>query len=462
MLRSALALLGLAIGCHSEPKRSPSPMILLVSFDTTRVDAIGAYGGEGALTPNLDQLAERGVRFDLAMTPLPTTLGSHTSMMSGLDTHGHGVPRNGVPVPAGVPLVAEQLQSAGWDRIAAVGAMPLDAKMGLDRGFRVYSDLGAAGLVGRTRRGGEKVNADIFDALDAREGQEPVFLFVHYYDPHAPWVSAPQEVRDRFVSPKFKAEINGRDRGHFLRVRNRRGRGIPQRTVDSMRALYLAQVHWTDKIFGELMAGLEARGMLDNALVIMTADHGEMMDEAHLGQIYTHGPDVDLPVTRVPMIVAGTGQFQTPKGLVVDRRVRLQDIANTIMVTAGLAPKLGSGEDLAAIWGGKAGAPPPHFVEATRTGVDPLKGKAGPGQWHNIHYERGVVDEDAMLIYTPWLGEAPVLYEATAAQRSLEDPAKAARLKTKLDAWDKTASTEEVSEMDPETEAGLRALGYFD
>jgi len=316
--------------------------------------------------------------------------------------------------------------------------------------------------VGRTRRGGEKVNADIFDALDAREGLEPVFLFVHYYDPHAPWVSAPQEVRDRFVSPKFKAEINGRDRGHFLRVRNRRGRGIPQRTVDSMRALYLAQVHWTDKIFGELMEGLEARGMLDNALVIMTADHGEMMDEAHLGQIYTHGPDVDLPVTRVPMIVAGTGQFQTPKGLVVDRRVRLQDIANTIMVTAGLAPTLGSGEDLAAIWGGKAGAPPPHFVEATRTGVDPLKGKAGPGQWHNIHYERGVVDEDAMLIYTPWLGEAPVLYEATAAQRSLEDPAKAARLKTKLDAWDKTASTEEVSEMDPETEAGLRALGYFD
>ena len=463
MRRTLIAILtSTAVGCSPPVKTSESPLILLVSFDTTRADAIGAYGGEGAVTPNLDALAARGVRFDAAMTPLPTTLGSHTSMMSGLDTHGHGVPRNGVPVPESVPLVAEHLAAAGWDRIAAVGAIPLDARMGLNRGFRVYEDMGAAAKLGRTRRPGEKVNADILDALDAREGAEPVFVFAHYYDPHAPWVSAPQEVRDRFLSPKFRAEINGRERGHYLRMRNRRGHAIPERTVRAMRNLYLAQVHWTDKIFGELVSGLEARGLMDNALVIMTADHGEMLDEAHLGQVYTHGPDVDLPVTRVPMIIAGTGQFATPKGQVVSRRVRLQDIANTVMVQAGLAPTLGNGEDLATVWSGTAGAPPPHFAEATRTGIDPKEGKAAEGEWHNAHYERMVIDEDAMLVWTPWKGTDPQLYGLDMSQPPMEDGDKSARLKARLDLWDKAAVYSEVGEMDPEIEAGLRALGYFD
>ena len=149
-------LTAILCGCTTPVKVSESPLILLVSFDTTRADTIGAYGGEGAVTPNLDALADRGVRFDQAMTPLPTTLGSHTSMMSGLDTHGHGVPRNGVPVPESVPLLAEKLAAAGWDRIAAVGAIPLDARMGLNRGFRVYKDMvrrpNSARLAARVRR----------------------------------------------------------------------------------------------------------------------------------------------------------------------------------------------------------------------------------------------------------------------------------------------------------------------
>ena len=455
-------MLGLSLGCSFESKTSDAPLVLLVSFDTTRVDTIGAYGGEGAVTPNLDALASRGVRFDQAMTPLPTTLGSHTSMMSGLDTHGHGVPRNGVPVPESVPLLAEKLEAAGWDRIAAVGAIPLDAKMGLNRGFRVYKDMGVLAKFGRNRRPGEKVNADILEALDAREGDEPVFVFAHYYDPHAPWVSAPQEVRDRFVTPKFRAEINGYDRGHLLRLRTRSGREIPGRTIRAMRGLYLAQVHWTDKIFGELIAGLEARGLMRNALVIMTADHGEMLNETHLGQVYTHGPDVDLPVTRVPMIIAGTGQFETPKGQSVDRRVRLQDIANTVMVQVGLEPILGDGEDLASVWSGSAGPPPPHFAEATRSGLDPKLGKAAPGEWHNARYERMVIDEDAMLVWTPWKNKPPELYGLDKEQSRLEDVEKSTRLKTRLDTWDKAATFREVGEMDPEIEAGLRALGYFD
>ena len=73
-------LTALLTGCTSQVKTSESPVILLVSFDTTRTDAIGAYGGEGAVTPHLDALAARGVRFEQAMTPLPTTPVSYTHL----------------------------------------------------------------------------------------------------------------------------------------------------------------------------------------------------------------------------------------------------------------------------------------------------------------------------------------------------------------------------------------------
>ena len=103
--RACLALGGLALGC-SQPETSPAPLLLLVSFDTTRADALSCYGLGGlpaADTPHADRLAERGVRFAWAMSSSSTTLAAHTAVMSGEDSHGHGVPRNG----GGAPWCAE-------------------------------------------------------------------------------------------------------------------------------------------------------------------------------------------------------------------------------------------------------------------------------------------------------------------------------------------------------------------
>jgi len=439
---------------RDEPK-----VIVLVTFDTTRADAISAYGDDNASTPNLDALAARGVRFEMALTPLPTTLGSHTSMMSGLDTHGHHVPRNGTPVPESVPLLAEKLQAAGWDRIAVVGAMPLKASMGLSRGFRAYLDTS---LNEQPRRTADQVTDDALRAIDARPDDSPLFLFVHYYDPHTPWIEAPQDIRDKFVSPDFKVPDKGRKSLKGLQARSRKGQKIGRKLARSMRKLYLAQVHWTDQEFGRLMDGLKTRGLMDNALIIMTADHGEMLSESHLGQVYTHGPDVDLPVTRVPMIVAGSGDFQTPKNQVVSRRVRLQDIANTILGQAKLTQDLGTGEDLATVWSGTAGPPPPHFAEATRSGISPLKGKASPDEWANAHYERAIFDDEAMLVWTPWRKQPPSLFTLTAEQRPLDAPEKLTGLKAKLDDWDARAPAKAPAVLDAKTEEALRSLGYLE
>jgi choline-sulfatase len=451
-------LIGLS-GCRSKP--APGPLIVLASFDTTRVDSLSVYGGKGADTPVIDALASRGVRFEWALSPLPTTLGSHTSMMSGQDSHGHGVPRNGSPVPKDVPLLAEKLADAGWDRIAVVGAMPLESDMGLDRGFRVYSDTEYSSWLGSPQRSADEVNEAALAALDKRPGGQPTFLFVHYYDPHSPWDAAPQEIRDRFVSPDFKVNRRGMNGLAVFRNRAQKGFGLKRARVDQTRKLYLAQVHWTDQQFGVLLDGLSERGLMDDTLVIMTADHGEMLDETHLGQVYTHGPDVDLPVIRVPMVIAGTGQFQTPTK-VVERRVRLQDIANTVLAAAGLPTDLGNGEDLETVWSGKAGPPPAHFAEATRSGVTKNKGKVTPDEWPNLMFERTVIHEDAMLVQTPWKKKAPVLYAIDSEQSKIQNPALVDSLEASLQAWDAAAPNTGAQEMDAETEAALRALGYLE
>ncbi|MEC9389845.1 MAG: sulfatase [Myxococcota bacterium] len=450
------------LGCSTPPAPAPGPVVVLASFDTTRVDSVSAYGGADASTPHLDALAARGVRFNWALSSLPTTLGSLTTMMSGLDTHGHGVPRNGQPVPEDVPLLAERLRDAGWDRIAVVGAMPLESDMGLDRGFRVYKDTEFSSWFGSPRKGADEVTDAALKAIDERPGGQPLFLFVHYYDPHSPWEAAPQAIRDQFVDPDFELDRGGIDGLEVFRTRARKGMKLKQSRVRNARKLYLAQVHWTDQEFGRLLSGLDARGLMDDALVIMTADHGEMLNERRLGQIYTHGPDVDLPVIHVPMIVAGTGQFEVPSGRVVDRRVRLSDIPNTILSAASLPATLGNGEDLAAVWSGTAGPPPAHFAEATRSGLNMRLGKSPEGVWPNLQFERTVIDEDAMLVYTPWTGDAPTLHAVDVTQSVIRDDEKAGRLRSALDAWDAAAPSEGAGEMDAATEEALRQLGYLE
>ena len=449
-------------GCTDTRMPEPGPVIVLASFDTTRVDALSAYQGEGAWTPRLDKLAEGGVRFDWAFSSLPTTLGSHTTMMSGLDTHGHGVPRNGQPIPETVPLLAERLRDEGWDRIGVVGAMPLESDMGLDRGFRVYKDTEYSSWFGSPRRTADEVTDAALKAIDERPGGEPLFLFVHYYDPHSPWESAPQAIRDQFVPADFNLDRGGLVGLDVFRNRVRKGMGLSRKRVRQARQLYLAQVNWTDEQFGRLLDGLETRGLMDDSLIIMTADHGEMLNERRLGQVYTHGPDVDLPIIHVPMIIAGKGRFETPKGTVVQRRVRLADLASTVLAAAGIEGTMGHGEDLARVWSGEADPPPPHFAEATRSGVAFKKGKATEGVWPNLDFERTVIDGDAMLVYTPWRAEPPALFSVSPGQPSIEDPAQAVQLKAALDAWDASAPKLGEVTMDAETEDALRKLGYLD
>lgn len=221
--------------------------LLVVTFDTTRADHVGTYGHRGAHTPNIDSMAQRGVTFDRAMAVAPITLPSHTSILTGLYPNHHGARNNGTHhVPESVTTMAEVLEDDGFSTGAVVSALVLDSKYGLDQGFQVYDDNLA---------NADKAPMFMFRETKAKDtagralnwiqdrGSERWFLWVHFFDPHAGHIPPPE----------------------FARL-----------CPDS---LYDAEIAYADAGLGEIIEGLQLNGMLNETLVVMTADHGEALGD---------------------------------------------------------------------------------------------------------------------------------------------------------------------------------------
>ncbi|MCX5738810.1 MAG: sulfatase-like hydrolase/transferase, partial [Proteobacteria bacterium] len=175
----------LAFACA--PAEERPARVLLVTIDTLRADHVGAYGAKGAHTPTLDALAQGGVRFDAAISPVPLTLPSHATLMTGLDPDRHGVRHNAVfTLAPEIPTLAERMREAGFGTAAFVGAFVLDHRFGLARGFDRYDDRigdrrsGAAVVGFAERNAGEVVDAFLGWLADA---PDPFFAWVHLYDP---------------------------------------------------------------------------------------------------------------------------------------------------------------------------------------------------------------------------------------------------------------------------------------
>ncbi len=292
-----LAVLGSSLGCG----RSGSGVerVVLVTIDTLRADRLGSYGDLGARTPVLDQLAAQGVRFENAIAPVPLTLPSHTSLMTGQQPPAHGVRHNSVfAVAPDTPLLAESLREAGYTTAAFVAAFVLDARYGLDRGFDVYDDDVGQRRASKSpfsfaeRRGDEVVDAALAWLADA---PDRFFVWVHLYDPHADY-DPPPEYLERAAGDAYAGEIAFAD----------------------------AQV-------GRLLRAITRRWGPDGLVVAVTSDHGESLGEH---QEPTHSYTIYEATQRVPLILAGHG---LPAGQVVDATVRLVDVAPTLLWLTGAA-----------------------------------------------------------------------------------------------------------------------------
>ena len=266
---------------------SARPSILLVTLDTTRADAIGP-DAKGVQTPAFDALAARGRRFIQAYATVPETLPSHTSMMTGLYPAGHGVHENGRRLSDQTPVLAERLHAAGYRTAAFVSTFTLARRFGLARGFDDYDDQLAAGTVERSSR--ETTDAAL--ALLDRRGRMPLFLWVHYNDPHAPY-EPPEPYRSRYS-------------------------GHP----------YLGEIAAMDEQLGRLVDAF-ARDVPEPRAIAIVADHGEGLGDHGEPQ---HGYLLYQATMHVPLVLVGPGVAAGMTGTPVSTR----RIFFTVLDWAGL------------------------------------------------------------------------------------------------------------------------------
>lgn len=323
--------------------RSADRNILLISIDTLRADALGAYGGKAA-TPNLDALAASGARFTFAHAHAVVTLPSHTSLLTGRYPYEHGVrDNNGYRVRQGEPTLATRLKAMGFATGAFVGAFPLDQRFGLNQGFDTYDDrLPEAGPTVDFALPERRADAVVSSArtwIAAQQG--PWFSWVHVFDPHAPYRPPAPFAGEYAADP------------------------------------YAGEVAWTDAALGPLLD--QARASSRPTLVIVTADHGESLGEH--GEL-THGIFAYEATLRVPLIIAEISPRPTDtRGVTVDASVRHVDVVPTVLEAVGapgLAGTVWSGTSLIGLVSGAGGPPRPAYFEAMTAnlarGWAPLRG----------------------------------------------------------------------------------------
>lgn len=279
------ALLLVVCGCE---RRSPN--LLLVTIDTLRADAVGAYGGEQP-TRGLDRLAERSVVFENAYSTAPFTGPSHASILSARHPSKHGVLFNGHRVRGQATedsvFVSEHLRGLGYRTGAVVSAAPVRAEYGFGRGFDVFEEDCPA-MPGEAGADGECVLAAARRFLTEPD-QAPFFLWVHLFDPHYPYTGPPYLWRERGLDPErdqLRAEL-----------------GPETAPKEKLRAAYLADVAQADGYLERLLDLVEGAGLANETVVVVTADHGEYLADHDL--FGHHG--LRDEVLHVPLLIAGPG-----------------------------------------------------------------------------------------------------------------------------------------------------------
>jgi arylsulfatase A-like enzyme/Flp pilus assembly protein TadD len=291
---SVLAVLAV-LGVAAVLSAAAPPDILLITIDTLRADALGFAGNSRVQTPALDRLAAKGRVFTNAHAHNVVTLPSHANILTGLYPFQHGVRENsGFRLSGNVPTLATVLRGAGYATAAFVGAYPLDSEFGLDSGFQVYDDRTTRGSDDEQfelaeRRGDEVVGAAL-KWWQANKGK-PRFLWVHLYDPHAPY-APPEPFASRYAKEP-----------------------------------YLGEVAAADSFLAPLLS--------ENAFVVVTSDHGESLGEH--GEM-THGLFAYEATLMVPLVLRGPGVQPGKDG----RPARHVDIFPTVLQAAGVQPPKGS------------------------------------------------------------------------------------------------------------------------
>ncbi len=342
------------------------PNILLVTVDTLRADHLSAWGYGRATSPNLDRLAGEGLRFDQAQSQWPKTGPSFASILTSTYPKDNGIVRQiGIPLPCTFTMLAEVLQRAGYSTHAVVANGAVGREFYFDQGFETFleswklpPDASLSDPDGADPNGAENVTRLALAAASRMDPQKPWFLWVHYLDPHAPYIP-PTAFQDRFqndhlfdgkiqvpVSNRRKQELAGIGKGQVIDGETRLAFYV---------ARYDAEISYVDHEIGKLLAGLGEKKLLGDTLTAFTSDHGESLGEH--GYYFNHGRFAFQTCLHVPLILHWPGRVKPG----VDRApVQLLHLAPTLLAAAGVELPQGRWAQGQSLWPRVANPPAPQ------------------------------------------------------------------------------------------------------
>lgn len=271
--------------------------VLLISIDTCRADHLGCYGYDKKTTPNIDAVAKKGFLFENVISPIPLTLGAHSSMLTGTIPPYHGIHDNlDYSLTESNLTLAEILKEKGFKTGAVISTFVLDSQFGISQGFDYYNDdfEKLFKSMGINERRAEETSRIAMDWIEGHK-DEKFFFFLHYFDPHEEY-APPEPFKSKFIGNPYDGEIA-----------------------------------YTDKYIGEVIDKLKELGLYDSTLIIITADHGEMLGEH--GES-SHGFFIYQPAIHVPLVIKHP-KYNKPKR--VSDAVGLIDIVPTVCELLGIA-----------------------------------------------------------------------------------------------------------------------------
>lgn len=389
--------------------------LFLITIDTLRADYLSCNGSTKVQTPNIDRLANGGANFQRARTAAPLTLPAHTSILTALYPPAHGVRDNGTYVLAPDRLtLAEVLKKHGYVTAAFVGSFVLDHRFGLAQGFDVYDDritqVSAQLETLDAERNAGAVDAAFGRWLDSYQQKAPVFVWIHLYDPHAPYVP-PEPYRTKYQKDPYAGEVA-----------------------------------YTDAIVGKILQRLESRKLINNSVIALVGDHGEALGEH---EETTHSVLIYNSTIHVPMLVYAPGVIKP--GMKIGALCRTIDLAPTLLEYFNFSDKLGEGAGWRDVIDQKA--VPPRVTAYSES----LYARFNLG-WSEL---LGLETEKFHYILSP----KPELYDPQKDPAELNNiaqaqPAVARNLKQQLESIPHPADTKSQP-LDEETREKLSSLGYI-
>jgi arylsulfatase A-like enzyme len=332
------------------------PNIVVYLIDALRADRVGCYGYGRNTTPRIDEFASSALLFSGAQAQTSWTRTAVASIFTGLLPQQHGAIDKKDALPEAATTVAELLSGAGYESAAVVANGNISQIYGFSQGFSYYKFLQEVEIGEHVVRS-EDVNASVFSWLDDARGSQPFFLYVHTVDPHLPY-APPPAIRETFAPGVDDPSIGSVESVNKIAADRSL---VTPRLVEQLSNLYDGEIAANDATFGELLDGLEQRGLTENTVIVVLSDHGEEFFD-HQG--WSHGNTLHAEMLDVPLIIRVPGV--APR--TIPEIVQHVDIFSTLVDLAGLEVPPGTfGRSARPLWAGDSA------VEWTDRGLSHLQ-----------------------------------------------------------------------------------------